>query len=88
MSGRRVDRLGLSLFIASAGDSYRDQQALAGESSTRHETITELTYLVPLTSWLSMQPDVQFIRNAGLSRDSADSWAFGIRFTLGSGWQF
>lgn len=88
LTAARTDRLGLALAIANAGNSYRLAQASSTEPSAHRESIVELTYLLPLTSWLTMQPDVQYIRNAGLSTVSKHSWAFGLRMTLDYGWQF
>lgn len=86
MPGPQLDRLGLAIAIGHAGQPYRQLQAINGAARTTHETIVELTYQLPVLSWLTVQPDVQYIRNPGLSTEDRSSWAFGVRFTLATGW--
>ena len=45
------------------GRHFTDQQRQAGQRVDRVETALELTYFAPITSWLSIQPDLQYVFN-------------------------
>jgi porin len=70
--------LGIAVAYAGASDRYRD----ANVSSAAGETVVELTYAYPLTDWLELQPNIQFISNPSADRSVDDAVAFGFRFTV------
>jgi porin len=78
----REDRLGLAMGIVSAGTPFRAAQLMQGQTITRQEHITELTYFIPATHWLSLQPDIQHVQHAGFSNDVSNAWVFGLRFEV------
>ena len=51
-------------------------------ATTAQETAIELTYRLPVTRWLTFQPDVQYIVNPGTDPDIDDAIAIGLRFEL------
>jgi porin len=61
--GRANDEIGFGVAAAHNGRHFIDQQRKAGQRVDRVETTLELTYLAPLTSWLSIQPDLQYVVN-------------------------
>lgn len=61
--GRENDQIGFGVAVAHNGRHFIDQQRQAGQRIDRVETTLELTYLAPITSWLSIQPDVQYVIN-------------------------
>lgn len=61
--GRANDEIGFGVAAAHNGGHFIDQQRKAGLRVDRVETTLELTYLAPLTSWLSIQPDLQYVVN-------------------------
>lgn len=61
--GREKDAIGFGVAAAHNGSHFIDQQRQAGQRVDRVETTLELTYLAPITSWLSIQPDVQYVFN-------------------------
>ena len=61
--GRENDQIGLGVAAAHNGRHFIDQQRKEGQRVGRVETTLELTYLAPITSWLSVQPDVQYVFN-------------------------
>ena len=81
--GRPSDQLGIAVASAHAGELYRDAIIGTGEHASRHETTWELTYQVRLNEQLSIQPDVQYVRNPSLSPDLEHAWIVGCRFQLG-----
>lgn len=61
--GRENDQIGFGVAAAHNGRQFIDQRRKAGQRVDRVETTLELTYLAPITSWLSIQPDVQYVFN-------------------------
>jgi porin len=61
--GRENDQIGLAVAAARNGSHFVDQQRSVGQHVGRVETTLELTYLAPITSWLSIQPDLQYVIN-------------------------
>ena len=69
MSGRDDDVIG-------AGYAW----AQLNETGTLQETVVELFYKAQITSWISLQPDIQYIGSpSGIHRDAI---AVGLRFEL------
>lgn len=79
------DHFALSFAMATAGQPFREAQLNNGVRSTRTEQITELTYYLPITSWLALQPDVQHVRHPGFDAQIASSWVVGVRFEVTAG---
>ncbi len=86
LPGRPDDTLGLAIAHARAGRHYRRSAAGGGAVSARAETNYELTWHVPLTGRLSVQPDIQYIANPGLDPDRDHAWAFGLRMVWEKEW--
>jgi len=61
--GREKDQIGFGVAAAHNGSHFIDQQRQAGQRVDQVETTLELTYLALLTSWFSIQPDVQYVFN-------------------------
>lgn len=59
--GQDADQLGVSVASARQGSTYRRNAGIAGSPSTRAETTWELGYLHTLKSWLTLEPDIQFV---------------------------
>ncbi len=78
IKGRDQDQLGLAMASAFTSSDYR-----LASPSTKAETVVELTYRAPLTQWLTLQPNVQYVINPGTDPTLSDALAFGLRFELG-----
>ena len=76
-AGRNNDQFGLAIATAATSQSYR-QSVL----STRSETAIELTYRAPLTNWLTVQPNIQYVINPGTNPAVRNALAFGLRTEL------
>ncbi len=61
--GRDNDQVGFGVAAAHNGRHFIDQQRKAGERVDRAETTLELTYLARIASWVSIQPDLQYVFN-------------------------
>jgi porin len=62
--GRAMDELGLALGSARNGSHFERLHA-GTEAVAGGETAVELTYLAQLGEWLSLQPDLQYVRAPG-----------------------
>ncbi|NBV87469.1 MAG: carbohydrate porin [Verrucomicrobia bacterium] len=47
-----------------------------------HEAVTELSYQVPVTSYLKVQPDMQYISHPGGTTKNNNAWVLGVRAIL------
>jgi porin len=83
LDARPNDKLGLAMTIAGAGDPYRKAQTAEGNATDHYETNFELTYRAPITSWLTIQPDVQYWINPGLDPTKKDDFLVGVHFEIG-----
>ena len=59
-----------------------DQIDEASGLSKGRETITELSYQVPVTSYLKVQPDFQYISQPGGTAKNNGAWVLGLRAIL------
>jgi porin len=77
IKGRDSDQLGLAIASAFTSRSYR-----LSVPSTRSETSIELTYRAPLSNWLTVQPNIQYVINPGTDPSVRNALAFGLRTEL------
>ncbi len=69
--------LGLAIAEQHLGDAYRSTGAYDSA-----ETVWELTYSDPLTPWLTLQPDAQYVINPSVAPNTDDAWVVGTRFIV------
>jgi porin len=81
-ASRPGDTLGLGVAWARLGDDYLSLRSFEGQPATPAETTFELVYRAALTPWLSLLPNVQFVRDPGADPTLGDSWVAGLRFEL------
>jgi porin len=81
------DQLGLAIAVATLGDPYRQALASADEASVSREENVELSYRILVNDWLTLQPDVQYVRHPGMNPEVRDAWLVGLRFELAAGWE-
>jgi len=81
IAGRDADEFGLAVASAFTSESYR---AATGASSA--EVAVEATYRTPVTRWLSLQPNIHYIRRPSANPRIKDVLLLGLRaeisFTL------
>lgn len=80
---RPGDQAGISFAAASFGDRYRYGQALAGNPTDRREIVLEAAYSTLLASWLTIEPDIQYVLNPGGDRRLHDAVVVGFRVKIG-----
>jgi porin len=81
-ASRPGDSLGFGVAWARLGDEYRALRNFDGQPATAAETTYELVYRAELTPWLSLLPNVQFVRAPGADPLVGDAWIAGLRFEL------
>ena len=79
---RPDDEVGLGVAMAFTGRQYRKAQQLAGFGTDGSETVIELTWKAPLTDWLTLQPDCQYIINPGTNTALGNALTVSLRFML------
>jgi porin len=78
---REGDELGLAVAAARNGSHYERAQMAAGAPAAG-ETTMELTYLAQLGSWLSVQPDLQYVIHPGGTRSMRNAVVLGLRVAV------
>lgn len=79
---RPHDQVGLAVAIGLAGDDFEDGRALESLPTDSHETTLELTYRAPITDWLTLQPDIQYVINPGMDPALDDAVVVALRFEI------
>ncbi|MDP2195029.1 MAG: carbohydrate porin [Rhodocyclaceae bacterium] len=83
LAARTDDILALAWTEGRLASKYRAAQWRdAGSVTTRHETAVELTYRAALTPWLSVQPNLQWVRHPGGVADAPTARLAGFRLEI------
>ena len=61
--GRKQDEIGFGMAAAHNGGQFIEQRRQAGQHVDRSEVTLELAYRSRITSWLNIQPDLQYVFN-------------------------
>ncbi len=72
--GREADEFGIAFAAAFTSDSWR-----AATGARRSEIAIEATYRTPVTRWLSLQPNIHYVRSPSAAPAVADALIFGLR---------
>jgi len=78
---RAHDMVGLAVAAARNGSHFERAQTTAG-IPTAGETTVELTYLAQIGSWLSVQPDAQYVIHPGGTRVLRNAPVLGLRVAI------
>jgi len=81
LPSRAQDMVGLAVAAARNGSHYERAQTAAG-IPTAGETTVELTYLAAIGSWLTLQPDLQYVIHPGGTRATRNAVVPGLRIAL------
>lgn len=83
LESRSDDVLALAWTQARLASKFRAAQWRdSGVASTEHESAVELTYRALVKPWLSIQPNLQWIRHPGGSADAASATIAGVRLEI------
>lgn len=83
LPGRDRDVAGLGVATAWNGSAWEESLRRRGIPVTDAETTLELTYRAGLTSWLAVQPDVQWVVNPNADPRISDALLLTTRVELG-----
>ncbi|RXZ66383.1 carbohydrate porin [Pelagerythrobacter rhizovicinus] len=75
--------IGFAIAHARLGDPAIDAAAISGGSARRAETNFELSYVHALTPAVTVQPDIQYVRNPGWDPALDDALVIGLRLSVG-----
>lgn len=76
------DKFGIAMAFAHNSSSYRKIAKLNDEIIKEYEINFEATYLLKLTPWLTIQPDIQYIVNPSYCTKSGSAFVVGSRFEI------
>jgi len=79
LASRAEDELGLAVAYARNGSHYMSAQRASGLPVSSAETAIELTYLMPINSWLALQPDLQYVVRPNTNPAIPNAWALQMR---------
>lgn len=82
LGSRPNDEFGVAFAWAEASDDVRDLAESFGRALDGREIAIELTYRFPVSEWLTLQPNVQYVINTGLDPTLDDVLAVGVRFEV------
>ncbi len=81
-ASRPDDAVGLAVATTLTGDDYERARQMADLSTDSHETSIELTYRAPITDWLTLQPDIQYVINPSADPALDNALIISLRFEL------
>ncbi len=82
LGAEKGDQLGVAVTSAVHSNRYLRTLRSAGTSVDRGELAFELTWSMPLKSWLRVQPDVQYILNPGMTPSLRNALLLGTRVEI------
>jgi porin len=82
LKARENDELGIAIAAAHNSAHFAAQQSAAGTRVVRMESTRECTYLMPLTSRLAIQPDLQYVLHPNTDRARKNAFVAMLRFEL------
>mgnify|MGYP001821172356 CR=1 FL=1 len=80
--GRPGDVAGLAFAFARNGSPYLEEEKKAGFPLDQGETVVELTYRASVGSFLTVQPDLQFVVNPDMRPERKNALFIGLRGSL------
>src|SRR5262249_15940629 len=76
------DRLGLAFAVIRNGAQFRQAAQLAGAPQNSAETNIEASWAVPVSSWLTLQRDLQYVINPNTDPTLQNDLVAGLRATI------
>ena len=82
-AGRDKNQVGMADGLVEFGNSFRRGLFLEGAQIGAREVIVEATYRAPVTDWLTLQPDLQYVINPGGRPALGNALILGFRAEIG-----
>ena len=80
--GRKDDLFGVGLARTAISHDFSDLSVAQGGPAFGYEAIIETTYAANVVPWWTIQPDIQYVFNAGATTKSPDALVIGVRTTF------
>jgi porin len=80
--GRKESQFSLGVNHAWISNHFRDEVAASGGRPVRGESMVEVTYSDALAQWLSIQPDILWVRDPGGDRGARNAVVGTVRLTF------
>lgn len=84
-SARPQDKVGIGFVYGASGAPFRRAQVAQDLPARPNEWVVEATWRAPLTAWLALQPDLQWIHNPLYAPQHRSALVWGLRFELTAG---
>jgi porin len=82
LDSRPYDRFGIAAGIVRPSSAYKAMQIAAGEGVKNYEANFELTWRAAITSWLTVQPDIQYFINPNVNPALKNDLLFMVHFEV------
>jgi porin len=82
-NARPADKIGVSMNINAATDSWKQYQVMQGVDIGAAEESFELTYRAKINEYVTLQPDIQYIVQPAYSKTLKNPVVLGIHFEIG-----
>jgi porin len=82
IDGRDDDQIGYAVAFASFGSDFIALNSFYGTPVNSYELVHEFTYRGPVTSWLTLQGNVQYIVHPSASTEIQNAFVAGIRLEI------
>lgn len=82
LASRPDDELGIAVASGGAGSGFKAGRRIEELATDSRDTTVELTYRAPVTSWLTLQPDIQYIINPGFEPGFDNAFVISLRFEI------
>ena len=79
---RTSDQLSIGMAMARNGSNFLSAERRAGANFYAAETALELTYLAQVKSWLTMQPDLQYVIHPSAEANLRNATVAQLRFVM------
>lgn len=83
LDARPRDKAGIAVAVNGVSPDYRRAMIAAGSNAYATETNIELTWRATITSWLTVQPDAQYIIHPGYAPGLKNDFVVGLHFEIG-----
>ena len=80
--GRDKDQIGFAVAAVHSGRDFEEAMENQGMRIDSSEITLEFTYLIQVTPWFTIQPDLQYVINPGVDPALNNALALGTRFTV------
>ncbi len=83
IAGRDEDQVGIAVGLVEFGNPFRRGLLREGAQIGAREVIVEASYRAPVTDWLTLQPDLQYVINPGGRPSQENALILGLRAEFG-----